>query len=141
MNQKNKEKFSILQILNLPIHQYAITGSGPLGIRDLKEIGDVDLIVLDTLWDKLAQSYPVVQSDGIEKIVLVEGLIEAFKEGSFKSIQDKEAPSIRHRIENAEVIQGLPFDRLETVLFFKKKQNRSKDQKDIQLIEKWLLEN
>lgn len=34
-----------LKRLNLPSEQYAIFGSGPMAVRDLKEANDIDLIV------------------------------------------------------------------------------------------------
>lgn len=45
MLQKNRQKFAALKKLGLSIDQYVITGSGALGIRNLKEIGDIDIIV------------------------------------------------------------------------------------------------
>ncbi len=41
-------------------------------------------------------------------------------------------------IENAEIIDGLAFVRLEEVLKWKKSRNKEKDQKDIELIENYL---
>lgn len=43
------------------------------------------------------------------------------------------------RIAEAEIIEGLPFDSLENVLLYKRKQNRDKDLHDIQLIESHLI--
>lgn len=45
MVRNNQQKFLLVKQLKLPIDQYAITGSGALGIRNLREIGDVDIIV------------------------------------------------------------------------------------------------
>jgi len=42
--KNNQEKFLAVRDLKLPIKQYAITGSGPLGIRKLKKIDDIDII-------------------------------------------------------------------------------------------------
>lgn len=47
MKKVNRDKFDKLTRLNLPINQYAITGSGPMGARGLKDIGDIDIIVSD----------------------------------------------------------------------------------------------
>jgi hypothetical protein len=136
---KNAEKFDALRKFNLPIGEYAIVSSGALGIRNIREIGDIDLIVTPALWDTLAAQYGVTDKDGVKKIVLADGLIEAFTDWSFagKSI-DANAPTIAERIERAEMIDGLPFERLEYVLFFKRKMGREKDLKDIVLIEDYL---
>jgi len=135
----NQEKFSILRKLNLPNDQYAITGSGPLGIRNLKEIADIDIIVTPELWNVLATKYGITVHNGVEKIVFPGEVIEAFREGSFYNApKDDMAPSIADSIANAEIIDGLPFDSMENVLYYKRKETRDKDLKDIFLIEQWM---
>lgn len=133
MNQHNSEMFSALRDCKLPLGEYLIIGSGALGIRNLKAIGDIDIIVTPRLWDILANQYGVTIEEGVEKIPFPGGVIEAFRESSFHDLI--EAPSTVSRIPNAEIIEGLPFDSLENVLFFKRKMGREKDLKDIQLIE------
>ena len=67
------------------------------------------------------------------------GIVEAFREGSFYSVPaDANAPTVKNRIENAEIIDGLPFDTLENTLYYKRKNGREKDLKDILLIEQWM---
>lgn len=136
IQQKNSEKFAALRALDLPVGDYAIAGSGPLGIRNLRAIGDIDLIVTSALWDKLAAKYGVKDENGVKKIVLSNGLIEAFGESSFYTKpKDPQAPSMAERIAKAEMIEGLPFVSLESVLYFKRKMARDKDLNDIALIE------
>jgi len=135
----NLEKFSELKSFNLDPSQYAIIGSGPLGIRNLKIIGDIDIIVTPELWGELAAKYGVIDRDEVRKIVFPGADIEAFREGSFYSEPfDDQAPSIASRIKNAEMIDGLPFDALKNTLYYKRKAKRDKDLKDILLIEEWL---
>jgi hypothetical protein len=139
MKQSNQEKFSVLRKFNLPRSQYAITGSGPLGIRNLKIIGDIDIIVTPQLWDILAKRYGIVDENGVKKIILPGGIVEAFYEGSFyTSLKDDQAPTFANRIANAEIIDELPFDSLENILYYKRKEAREKDLKDILLIEQLL---
>lgn len=133
MKTKNAEKFDSLRAFNLPIHEYLIIGSGPLGIRNIKAIGDVDIIVTPTLWDMLAGQYGIVVEDGVEKISLPGGIVDAFHEKSFNNLI--QAPATESRIKTAEIIDGLPFDSLENVLYFKRKMGREKDIHDIHLIE------
>ena len=135
----NEQKFSLLKSLHLPIGEYAITGSGPLGIRNLREIKDLDLIVTPMLWNELAEKYGITDTGQVKKIVFPGGMIEAFWEESFYSApNDPSAPLLADRISHAEIIDGLPFDSLENTLFFKRKQGREKDLKDIRLIEETL---
>ena len=63
-------------------------------------------------------------------------VVEALGEGSFYTEEkEKNAPTIAHRIASAERIEGLPFESLEHVLYYKRKMGREKDLQDIRLIE------
>ena len=113
-----------------------------MGIRNLKEIGDVDLIVSEELWSQLSLKYGVVDEKGVKKIVFPREEIEVFHQGSFYTEPfDPEVPTYAWRIAHAEIFEGLPFDPLEVILYYKKKQRREKDLKDIELIERWMLGN
>ncbi len=132
----NSAKFEALKKYNLPVDQYAITGSGPLGIRGLREIGDIDIIVTQKLWDELAEKYGVTVTDAVDKIVFAGENIEAFREGSFNLEENfQDAPSIAERIAAAEMIDGLPFESLEHVLYYKRKMAREKDLNDVLTVE------
>lgn len=131
----NQEKFSILRRFNLPIDQYAITGSGALGIRNLRVIGDIDIIVTSKLWNILEKRYGVTDENNVKKIVLSNGVLEALGEQSYAKEKDLNAPSITKRIASAEIIEGLPFESLEHVLYYKRKMGREKDEQDIKIIE------
>lgn len=137
MFEKNRQKFLEIKALNLPLGQYAITGSGPLGIRNLREIGDIDIIVNSTLWDSLAEKFGVIEEKGIKKIVLPDQLIEVLGEQSYRQIQEENNPTIAERITKADIMEGLPFESLEHVVYFKRKMGREKDLRDILMIEAW----
>lgn len=119
-----------LRLLNLPEKQYAIFGSGPMAIRGLRQAHDLDLLIKKDLWDELAKIYPLDEKG----VALRAGHIELFShwEPWFKDTD--------HLIETAEVIDGLPFVRLEYVLEWKKQMGREKDKQDVILIEKYLTE-
>lgn len=132
----NKSKFAAIKALNLPIGKYAITGSGALGIRNLRAIGDIDIIVTSELWNILEKEYGVTDENNVKKIVFPDGVVEALGEHSFYTEKkDENAPTINDRIANAEMIEGLPFESLEHVLYYKRKMGREKDKRDIELIE------
>lgn len=134
----NNAKFSSLRKYDLPVKQYAITGSGRLGMLNLRTIGNIDIIVASELWDTLAAEYEVIDMKGVEKIVFPCGVVEAFKEGSFYMEPKDHSLPVAERIAKAELIDGLPFDSIENILYYKCKLAREKDVKDIQLIERWL---
>lgn len=137
--QRNQEKFAALKKYNLPTNQYAIIGSGPLGIRGLREIGDIDIVVSPELRDKLAAKYGIVDTGKVRKIVFPGENIEAFWEGSLDNMlqKDPEDPSMQDIIHRAEIIDGFPFQSLEDLMYFKHKTKRDKDLRDILLIKKW----
>lgn len=135
---KNNKKFSVLKKYNLPLGSYSIGGSGPLGIRGLREIRDIDILVLDDLRDDLIKKYGVVDDGKIKKVLFPEGDIEAFWEGSFYTKDvDIEAPLVKDIIARAQVIEGLAFECLDDFLYFKQKMNREKDLIDIKLMLEW----
>jgi len=138
IQQNNHRRFAVLKNLNLPIGQYAIIGSGPLGIRNLREIGDIDIVVSPELQKILAIKYGVIDNGEVIKIVFSEDDIEAFWEESFYTQENKDcALTISEIIAQAEIIDGLPFESLEHVLVLKRRMKRDKDLKDIFLIEEW----
>ncbi len=139
IRQQNQAKFLAIRKLNLPVGAYAITASGVLGIRNLRAIGDIDIIVTQPLWEALTAEYGITDSHGVQKIVFPDGIVEAFREGSFHcSPAGENAPNMADRIAKAEIIDGLPFDALENVLYYKRKMGRDKDLKDMLLIKQWL---
>ncbi len=133
----NEAKFELIRSYNLPLGHYAISGSGPMGIRGLRTIGDIDIIVSQTLWTQLAETYGISESNSVQKIISPDGEIEFFCEESFPS--DSEKPSVSEMIASADIIDGLSFVRLEHILYFKRKMARPKDLEDIALIEAWLV--
>lgn len=132
IGERNREKFDILRKFDLPITEYAITASGPIGIRNLREIQDIDLIVTGKLWDHLVAKYGMTNINHIKKVLLPGGLIEVFCEESFGS--DKHFPSVAQRIARAEIIEGLPFESLDDLIAFKRRLGREKDLADLVLL-------
>ena len=133
----NDAKFQLVRDLDLPVGQYAITSSGPLGVREIREIGDIDLIVDDDLWNELAAAYPATQKDGVTVIRLSPD-IEVIGTGLFGEPEEPGQPSVAEQIAQADIIDGLPFVSLRHVLYFKRQMNREKDQRDIAVLERLL---
>ena len=114
--------------LNLPKDQYAIFGSGPLGIRSLREVSDLDIIVKDNLWNKLIKEYSFNEDKGSIEI----GKIEIFNNW-LPWFND-----VNKLIDSAEIIDGFPFVRLDYVMEWKSKLGREKDFKDLSLIKNYI---
>ena len=131
----NKDLFQKIKDLKLPIGKYALFGSAPMGIRNLKECSDIDLIVVEELWEEYKNkndwTYKITEN-GVEHIESSDGSIEMWHNWN-PWYQD-----VKPFINSAEIINNLPFVRIESVLEWKKKFGREKDLKDIKVIYKFL---
>lgn len=113
--------------LRLPKNQFAIFGSGPLSIRNLREANDVDLIVKEPLWDELSKKYSVM-----EKRLIKIGETEIYRDWKpwFNDVN--------LLIDSADIINGYRFVKLEYLLKWKQEMNREKDKIDIKIINDFL---
>lgn len=131
----NKELLQKAKDLQLPMGQYALFGSTPLGIRGLRDCHDIDIIVTEDLWNKFKnENWEIITvNDSVQKLSKDDvEILKNWYPGEW---------DIKKLIEEAEIIDGLPFVKLEEVLKWKKLFNREKDQKDIKIIEEFLFEN
>lgn len=121
--------------MNLPLGQYALFRSAPLGIRGLRDCRDVDVIVSTQLWQKcLADGWQIRQVKSGNQC-LSKGEIELWLDW-YPGEWD-----VEDLIENSEMIDGLPFVKLDQVLKWKKIMGRDKDMVDVKIIEKFLSDN
>ena len=121
--------------LGWPKDQYAITSSGALAIRGIREAHDLDIIVLPALWEKLAQEYKVeelfVAGGSFHHIQI--GDIEIF--GPDSLFISPPMPTAKQQIESADIIEGHRFVQLEFVEQAKKLLHREKDDSDVEAID------
>ena len=118
-----------LKALNLPTDKFAIFGSGPMAIRSIRETRDLDIIVTPDLWEILSKEH-AASPDKFGCIQI--GDIEIYNHWGvwFQNMTEL--------INEADVIDGLKYVKLERVLEWKKAFNREKDKKDIELINNFL---
>lgn len=126
MKERFLNKLKELDKLELNKKSYAITGSGPLAIRGMRQADDIDVLVKQSLWKKLLKTY---QSHDGKHIRI--GVIEIWSD--FLNL----TPILTKVIDGAQIIEGYPFVSLEYTLLWKRYLNREKDQKDIRLIEEF----
>lgn len=119
--------------LNLPKDKYAITSSGSLAMRGIREANDLDLIVTSDLWDELREKYPV-EVNGVLHCIKI-GNIEIVGEGS--CFTDHGIATAEQQISEADIIEGYPCVRLDYVSRFKLLMGREKDLRDIQFIDEY----
>ena len=130
MNNKFKELLEKFKELNLPGGEYAIYGSGPLGVRDIRDVNDLDIIVTDSLYQELKNKY----NKDPEKERIKVGEIEIYPIW----VWGPEFDGLEDSIKEAEIIDGLKFVNLSHLLKWKEKMGRPKDLKDIELINQYL---
>ena len=118
--------------LNLPEGKYVIYGSGPLGVREIRKVHDLDVVVADDLYQKLVKKYPKHEKRDERKRFIKLGKIEIIP-ASHSLIKN-----IKKTISKADTIDGLKFVKLEDLIKWKKKMGRPKDFEDVKLIKNYL---
>ena len=121
-----------LRALKLPAGDYVIFGSGPLAVRGLiEDVRDLDVVARGAAWEKAKGLSLVHVAQGGDPIVRLEG-------GAVEIFGGWLGWDIDVLIDGAEIIDGLPFARLEDVLAFKRFYGRPKDLEHVRLIERHL---
>ncbi len=127
--------FGIVKELNLPKWKFAIFWSAILSLKNIRQSHDIDILVKKDLWDKLVKIYPDkiirLSSSQDECISLNEKWIEIMKE--WIHLYGKE----EKMIDTAEIINWLPFVRIEYFREWKEKMGREKDNKDLELLSEY----
>jgi predicted nucleotidyltransferase len=138
-SEKVKEIKKIISVLDniLEKDDFAIFGSGPMYIRDLRDkIKDLDLIVNQKGWNKLIQHYKSKKTNsGFGSVIIIKGEKEI-------EIFDMWGPGkwdLDELIKTSDKIEEVNFVTLENVLKWKKEMNREKDVEDIKKINEFLI--
>jgi predicted nucleotidyltransferase len=140
----NKEKVNeikkMISVLDniLEKDDFAIFGSGPMYIRDIKEkLKDLDIIVNQKGWNKLIQHYESKNTNsGFGNLITINN------EGIEIEIFDMWGPGkwdLDELIKTSDKIEEVNFVTLENVLKWKKEMNREKDVEDIKKINEFLI--
>jgi hypothetical protein len=130
---ENSDLFQKVKNLKLPKGKYALFGSAPMGIRKLRDCHDIDIIVVDDLWNeyrnKSGWEYKINERGG-----------ESLTNGDIEFWHDwlPWYQNVNELIYGAEMIDGLPFVQLKYVVEWKKAYGREKDFSDIKIIEEFL---
>jgi hypothetical protein len=131
---KQAEIIPKIKSLSLPAGQYAVFGSGLLGIYGLREINDIDIVVTPKLYGEIKES------PGWKEIKKPDGNYCVFKD-DFEVLLTykigKYRPEVEDLIKMAVMVEGVAFVPLSEVLVWKNSSRRPKDLVDIALIEKF----
>lgn len=127
--------FNEVRSLNLPFGNYAVIGSGVMSAYGIRPHKDIDLVVTQDLYEELKKRGWQIKQVKPDFEVVVFGMTEA----SPKMVTlDNYKPAIESLIDNADVINDIPFTKLLDVIDFKRALGREKDINDILLIEDFL---
>lgn len=129
--------FEEIERLSLPPDQFMVLGSGIMAARGIREIGDIDLLVKEELFEELKNNgwkYEVIEIGGKPREKISKDGVEAFKDFWW----DGGSLEPESGIAMAEKIKGINFIPLRVLLEVKKSMNREKDIQDVILIEKYL---
>jgi len=116
--------FDQLRQLELPSEGYAIFGSGPLAIRGIiPACNDLDILCTQAVWDVVSQNGTTEFLPEYD-VTIVSFLDGAMTFGTKWGIGDFDVTEL---IETAEIIDSLPFVRLEYVVRYKTIRSSAKD--------------
>ena len=122
--------------LELPLDQYTVVGSGSLAVRGIREAADIDLVITPEL-------YGTLKASGWEEEHKVSSKREwvisygPFDASTSWSVEGYE-PTAEELIASSDIIEGVNFVNLPSLLAWKKACRREKDLRDIELIETYL---
>ncbi len=137
--QKIKEK---LKELDLPLGQYILVGGSALAARNIRETKDLDIAVFPELFEWLVKDGWVLdeiyQGKWNRQRVTKEG-VEIYPDMYLE--KTNRFLDVKELIEQAEVINGFPFQPLEHLKMCKLDSGREKDLADVALIEHFLSSN
>ena len=121
---KKEEFLRIVDSLNLDKDRYCIISGGALVIREIREeTEDVDLKVPEDYFEELNSRFNLVPGKYHDLYVLSD---------------DVEITIGGYDKNNVEIYEGYPLESLESILKWKLEHNRPKDQRDIELIKKYM---
>lgn len=128
-----EEVYERVRALDLPKGKYAVFGSAPMCVRRLRACNDVDIVVTEDVWNSFKNKDDWKfgrKPDGSE--YLEKNGVELWKNW---------APGewdINRLIREADVIDDVPFVKLNDVAKWKRINGRKKDLNDVKIIEEYL---
>ena len=124
--------FTALASLELPVRDYAVFGSGPLIIRGIIDPdNDLDVISRGAAWSRACEIGDLVylEEHQVEIVSFFGGAITVGTSWAYGDFD------IDHLINTAEIIDGIPFVRVEHVVRYKEIAARPKDLVHLHLLE------
>jgi hypothetical protein len=117
--------------LGLPAGEFAVFGSGPLLVRKvIDQVNDIDILCRGAAWSYAQARGHKEHLDeyDIDIVSIDNGLITLGQSWGYGNF------NVDELIDSADVIDGLPFVRLEYVVAYKRIANRPKDHAHLQAL-------
>lgn len=130
--------FDHLRELTLPPGTYAVFGSGPLLARGIIDrVNDLDVLCLPSTWRLVAAQAEVEYLEEYDVTIasMLDGAITFGTEWGIGNFD------VAELIRSAEVLDGLPFVRLEHVAAYKRLRGGAKDLDHLRRISRYLNAN
>lgn len=121
-----------VRALELPPHDFVVIGSGVLDALQLREAGDVDLVMSSDLFTRLQRDERWLLGEKHGRPILTHGDTEAFL-----SWGSNGAPNFMELYETGMTIDGIRFTNPQFVINWKRR-GLDKDIRDIALLEGYL---
>ncbi|MGB5656507.1 MAG: hypothetical protein WBN35_07840, partial [Acidimicrobiia bacterium] len=130
MTSREHGLFDLLRSLRLPTGDFAVFGSGPLIVRGIIEAtNDLDVISREAAWERALRVGELVSlPDGATIVSCFDGAVTIGRSWAYGDFD------IDELIDTAEVIDDLPFVRLEHVVRYKEIAARPKDLAHLELL-------
>lgn len=130
--------FGRVKTLNLPVGEYVVVG-GVMEAHGIRPAADIDIIVSPKLFEELVgRGWRVCDCEickkNNKKMLKGDG-VDIISEYSWENVYRVDAQVL---IENADMINGIPFTQLTELLKWKRAAAREKDLQDANLIEDYL---
>ena len=124
-----KELINILNELNYPKDEYYLLSSGCLMLYGMREkINDIDLCISEELFDTLKKKHNLTE--------------DKKNECGFYKVNDYLEVVVNKKEDfKCDIKDGIPVEKLTSILEYKLSRNLEKDQEDIKNIKNYLKEN
>ncbi|MFZ1075727.1 MAG: hypothetical protein WAN50_05130 [Minisyncoccia bacterium] len=120
--------------LDLPAGSFVVFGGSPLAVAGLREANDIDLLVTQEVYDDLKDKGWQEIEKGPNDKALSHGVFEAHNNWDFSFYN----PTLKDLLVNAVEIDGIQFASIDDVRKWKEASGRTKDIRDIELIDRYL---
>jgi len=117
-----------IQELNLPYGSFFVVGSGILNALGIRESGDIDMIVSDSVYQKF-------EADGWQQGSWPGQTV--LQRDEFELGRWWDGKTVDELLKTAQVVDGIPYLNLDDVYTWKNAKGREKDLRDLKLIDEY----